>query len=359
MAFDAEAYRREAKALGLSDADIEADIAEEMAGSQGQFAEPTAESVSLNKDNVIPGWLQPAMGAAAIGAAGVGAKTLYDRYIGGSKRAGGEPRIEPQMDVSQKAPEGRVEPTWEPKQVIQQANATNPEVPVVKTGAQAAQEAVAAGQLPAKGLSPATSQDIEILANAAKAKTEKEIAKAGIKPPEQKTFATEADLKAKMPEAVFKAGLGPGDNWLYNTYGAEGRKAILNQFNEGKPIGGYKEAVELSKKAQQVTAGPQIPRDVAKTRGIAPTETNYGKLGKVGKVAGVAGLLMTAAEAANAAQKKDYGKVVDLLSDLFVLPFAQSTELSSGTLDSEEARKIRAQAIGGGRGVTPASAYQR
>ena len=160
------------------------------------------------------------------------------------------------MDVSQKPVEGRIEPTWEPKQVIEQANATQP---VMKTPAQAAQEAVAAGEIPAKGRIGASQQDIEILGNVAKAKQEKEIAKAGIKPPQQKTFASEAELKVKNPEAVFKPGLGPGDNWLYNTYGAEGRKAILSQFNEGKPAGSYEDAVALSKKAQNVAAG-QIGR---------------------------------------------------------------------------------------------------
>ena len=148
MGFNAEAYRKEAKALGIPDAEIDADIEEEMANSKGQFAEPTVESVNLNKNNVVPGWLQPAAAVAGVGLAAKGAKSLYDRYIGGNAAGGQAIRIEPQMDVSQKPVEGRVEPIWEPKQVIEQANATQP---VMKTPAQAAQEAVAAGEIPAKG----------------------------------------------------------------------------------------------------------------------------------------------------------------------------------------------------------------
>jgi len=188
--------------------------------------------------------------------------------------------------------------------------------------------------------------DAEVRAQNAKAAVPQVAAKSAVPPPAAgPTIALTpspevvAEVSAEAPKAVkpaqkaaapvgevFKEGLGPGDNWLFNTYGAEGRRAILQAFNEGKPANTYKEAVALSKKVQEVTAGPQIPRDVAKSRGIAPTETNFGKLGKAGKVAGVAGLLMTAADAANAAQQKDYGKVVDVLSDIFVPPFAQSRE---------------------------------
>ena len=127
-----------------------------------------------------------------------------------------------------------------------------------------------------------------------------------------KKRAAKTQISFKTPEQLpkdlsFRADLGPGDNWLYNTYGPEGRKAILEQFNEGKPAVSYERAKELSQAVQGKRVGPAIPRDVAKERGIAPPETNYGKLGKAVKVAGAAGLALTAAQAAQAAQQAQQG----------------------------------------------------
>lgn len=341
MGFNAEAYRREAKALGLSDEQIDQDIAEETAGQEPTYAEPTAKNVDLNKDNTVPGWLQPAIAAGGVGVAVGAGKKIYDRMIGGSKPTESV-KIEPQMDVSVKPTEGRIEPTWEPKQVIDQANGMQ-----MKTAEQATKEAVAKGQIAPGVGGTITESEAAMLGASEKAKAEKEIAKKGIKPPEKKTFATEAELKAKSPDIVFKPGLGPGDNWLYNTYGAEGRKAILNQFNEGKPVGSYEDAVALSKKAQQVAGGPQIPRDIAKSRGIPPAETNYGKLGQIGKVAGVAGLLMTAAEAANAAQRQKEGDkgatnefLFNLLSAIPGLGTAFNAGTFSGGLNTNEEAEL-------------------
>lgn len=347
MGFNAEAYRREAKALGLSDAEIEQDIAEETAGQQETFAEPTKQDVDLNKDQAIPGWLQPALGVAGVGlagaAAGAAGKSIYDRWIGKGKSSDGQGiKIEPQMDVNQRATQGRIEPTWEPQQAINQANGMQ-----TKTAQQSVQEAIAKGEIVPGTGGTLKESEINMLGASEKAKVEKEIAKKGIKPPEQKTFATAEELSAKQPGTVFKPGLGPGDNWLYNTYGAEGRKSILNQFNDGKPAGSYEEAVALSKKAQQVTAGPQIPRDVAKARAIPPTETNYGKLGTVGKVAGAAGLLMTAASAANAAQREKSGEkgaanefLFNLLSAIPGLGTAFNAGTFSGGLNTNEEAEL-------------------
>ena len=159
-------------------------------------------------------------------------------------------------------------------------------------------DAVATGESPAKSIQMDIAKQIEAESVASEAGVKKRAAKTTInfKSPE------------KLPSDItFRADLGPGDNWLFNTYGPEGRKAILNTFNEGKPAVSYERAKELSQMLQQERVGPAIPRDIAKERGIAPPETNYGKLGKAIKVAGAAGLGLTAAQMAQAAQQAREG----------------------------------------------------
>jgi hypothetical protein len=127
---------------------------------------------------------------------------------------------------------------------------------------------------------------------------------------------------ATLEPTTFRADLGPGDNWLYNTAGPERRKLILAEFNEGKPAKDEKTAYKLykeyKKKYPKDMFGPVIPLEEAKSRGIPPPE-NYGKLGKAAKVGGVAGLALTAAEMANAAQKAQQGNQAPLRETIFNL----------------------------------------
>jgi hypothetical protein len=127
---------------------------------------------------------------------------------------------------------------------------------------------------------------------------------------------------ATLEPTTFRADLGPGDNWLYNTAGPERRRAILAEFNEGKPVKDYKTAQEIYKKYQDKYPkdmfGPVMPIEEAKNRGIKPPEP-YGKLGKVAKVGGVAGLALTAAEMANAAQQAKQGNQAPLRESIFNL----------------------------------------
>jgi polyhydroxyalkanoate synthesis regulator phasin len=127
---------------------------------------------------------------------------------------------------------------------------------------------------------------------------------------------------ATLEPTTFRADLGPGDNWLYNTAGPDRRRAILAEFNEGKPVKDYKTAQEIYKKYQDKYPkdmfGPVMPIEEAKSRGIKPPEP-YGKLGKVAKVGGVAGLALTAAEMANAAQKAKQGNQAPLRETIFNL----------------------------------------
>jgi hypothetical protein len=141
-------------------------------------------------------------------------------------------------------------------------------------------------------------------------------------PPEKPAKKTGRPAASTLEPTTFRADLGPGDNWLYNTAGPERRRAILAEFNEGKPAQDYKTAQEIYKKYQDKYPkdmfGPVIPIEEAKSRGIKPPEP-YGKLGKVAKVGGVAGLALTAAEMANAAQKSRSGNDAPLRETVFNL----------------------------------------
>ena len=141
-------------------------------------------------------------------------------------------------------------------------------------------------------------------------------------PKEKPAKKTGRPAASTLEPTTFRPDLGPGDNWLYNTAGPDRRKAILAEFNEGKPAKDYKTAQELYKKYQEKYPkdmfGPVIPVEQAKARGIKPPD-NYGALGKVAKVGGVAGLALTAAELANAAQQSKKGNDAPLRESLFNL----------------------------------------
>ena len=119
---------------------------------------------------------------------------------------------------------------------------------------------------------------------------------------------------------TFLPGYGAGDNNLYNTYGAEGRKAILEKYNNGKPIGSYKNYEELN---QKLKAGVPIG-DVPDLMNKLPAEEeagNYGKLGRKGlvKATGVGGLLVTAAQLSHAAEQAKKGNYAPARESLFDL----------------------------------------
>jgi hypothetical protein len=152
----------------------------------------------------------------------------------------------------------------------------------------------------------------------------------------------EAQAKA-MEGLTFRQDLGPGDNWLFNSFGAEGRKAILSKYNEGNPAGSYENAQQIFKRMQEERVGPgrsELPRDIAKERGVPPPETNYGKLGKTAKMAGVAGLALTAAQLAQAKNASQARQTVG--EALLPLGLTPST-LAEGTLPPEIVNAMMAE----------------
>jgi len=79
---------------------------------------------------------------------------------------------------------------------------------------------------------------------------------------------------------------------------------------------------------------------------------------KVMKGAGGLAILTALPGFAEAAQRKDVGKMTDIFTDFFVLPFAQSRGTNEGE-EQELAKRRYEGAVGGGRGIAPPSFYLR
>ncbi len=330
MAFDADEFRKKAKAAGLGDDEIEAEVSFQTSGPEfkkdaGGFKLSTQDDL---KERVGNDWWH--LPATAIGAAGLGAagKAAYDWFSSKNKPTD-MPRVEPTMAPeptmsAEPKPMSPMEVLEQRKQQLMGAQPNVPQAAVPPAAAPATApapvqapmaavppapstpaiaDAVAAGESPAKAIQMDVAKQIE----AAPAVPPETPAEGGIKKRAAKTPVTFKSAEKLPGDVSFRADLGPGDNWLFNTYGPEGRKAILQAYNEGKPAVSYERAKELSQLLQQERIGPAIPRDVAKERGIAPPQTNYGKLGKAVKVAGTAGLALTAAQMAQAAQQAQQG----------------------------------------------------
>jgi hypothetical protein len=151
------------------------------------------------------------------------------------------------------------------------------------------------------------------------------------------------------------------------TYGQVGE--ILGYrpaFEPGKG-GGLKPEENLVIKGyrKENIAGPKVNLDKEMKRAIK---------GGAGAAA-----LMAIPGFADAAQNKDYGRMVDIASDFVVPPFAGSSELGVSTLGQQQTQNVQSSALlgspyaqtewaknqrlkekaGAGRGIAPPSAYMR
>ena len=378
MAFDAEGFRNAAKGK-YSDAEIEAVIARETAGGKSITEEPTKQETQ-----VAPAgdWLKPVAGGLAAGGALVGGKAIYDS-LKDKVKATAPTKVEPSLDVSAK-PAGepsldlqaltpnQVAPTIEelkakfglpstPEAPVAQPTVQVPEAPVVQPTVQP----VAPTPVAPPASTPAAPTPVETAPVAETAPTTKAVPEAAVPPAEAKKprKVTPKGVPEGMTELV---GGGPGDRWLANEH-PELRKSIITMFNEGKPAGSYERAQELYKQFKvyqaENIAGPNIPKEVAKERGMPPPK-NYGAWGtKFAKGAGVTGLALTAAEmaqAAEAARRGNYGPAresgFNLLGMIPGLGTAFNTlTYSKGAGETpEELQRIQyMQQIGAGRGIAP------
>lgn len=214
-----------------------------------------------------------------------------------------------------------------------------------------------------------------------------------------KQYPTEAAKLEKQGQFGI-LGFGSGDNNLYNTYGAEGRKAVLEYFHGGKPLGPYEPNYETLMKTvrQGVPAG-----DVSGLMARLPAEAEAGNFGQLGtpasfggkkgglvkgagqvsaalKAGGPALLLMSMADLAKAKTQEEkmnaglgiLGAILPPGLDIF--PAGEGSTISekerarqeefamlgSPYYQTQQAKNLRqAKKVGAGRGIAPPSQYQR
>lgn len=200
-------------------------------------------------------------------------------------------------------------------------------------------------------------------------------------------------LEAKGQFAIL--GAGSGDNSLYNSYGAQTRKDIIQQVNQGNLVGphGGNEGFYNKTLTPAINAVPPttpLGAELERLRAVEPKGGTHGPLGtsvaiQEGKMirgknqvpaalkaGGPAALLMAIADSANAAQggsaavkqgdtQMARGYATDLVGAL-TGPLGMIASQVFGT-SPEDLRVLRAaeqgRKVGGGRGIAPPSAYQR
>lgn len=160
---------------------------------------------------------------------------------------------------------------------------------------------------------------------------------------------------APEPEKLNKQQKGM-KNHLVGMYGggAEGEAA----YNKVKQILGYTPEYPVGQGGSLTPEQHQIIKDWRKANLEGPKiNLTHGMKKALTSGAGIS-VLMAIPGFAEAAQRKDFGKMTDIATDLFVLPFAQSRELGEGE-QYELAKRRYEGMVGGGRGIAPPSAYLR
>jgi hypothetical protein len=415
MAFDEQGFRKAAAAAGYSADEIQSHVAKEKQLPEPKLPESNNYEDFANKDiaqqpsaakrleqkaeqvnPAIP--YLAAAGAGAVGtAAAIGAgkkiyNSLTDKMAADVQAKQAEiARIEPDLNVSNKPVAGEpvfdvpnyaqtpapVEAQTKPSvEQLKQKLGVVPELapvvqPIVQTPV--APQAPVAPQTPIAPQASVAPLVAETVTNVAPNAAEQVTAEKMATPPEG---AAPPPAESKKPRKVTPKGVpegmtelvggGPGDRWLANEH-PELRKSIITMFNEGKPAGSYDRAQELYKqfKAYQAEniAGPVIPKEIAKERGMPPPK-NYGPWGtKILKGAGVTGLALTAAEmaqAAEAARQGNYGPARETGFNLLGMIPGLGTAFNTLTYSKgvgetpEELQKLQyIQKVGAGRGVAP------
>jgi len=171
---------------------------------------------------------------------------------------------------------------------------------------------------------------------------------------------------APPPEAAPKAAVPPEEKLTKQQKGMKGH--LVSMYGGGsegeaayakvKEILGYTPEYPPGKGGSLTSEEHQIIKDWRKAN-IEGPKVNLTHEMKKGMTSG-AGLavLMSIPGFAEAAQNRDFGKMTDIATDLFVLPFAQSR--ATGENESYELAKRRYEGmVGGGRGIAPPSPRQQ
>lgn len=186
-------------------------------------------------------------------------------------------------------------------------------------------------------------------------------------------------------------GGGAADNNLFNAYGKELRKTILNEVNQGQMGGAYSNYLDkINPALKALPPETGLGKTLADLRVNNPEGALHGPLGvqasigkagelvtkpgapsKLIKAGGPALLLMGIADAAKAAQQGNMAPSKELgfdlgtgalLARLLGGPAAAAGALAFGStgLNAGEQQQLDyIRKVGGGRGIAPPSAYQR
>jgi len=365
MAFDAENYRKEAKAAGFTDEEIEQDIAEETKGAKPFAGDANMANVKVDQSTFgIPDYTVPAVaGATAFGGAILAPKvykSIKDRFISPGQSVA---PIEPMMDVSQR-PLGRQEPRLVgdllPESKLptlpQQTIAPIPEVPTVPLN-------TSVGNPP---------KDMGLIKQSEQNKLKNELAKQktiGVNP-----FEGASELRTGTGKPAFE-GMNP-EGKMRSTYPSirdvpQGKAFIPNaQYIDvlrndlGQPTytqsftgrdfpteykGSIETGKEINRSLGRETRAQLEARGVPHEQMPEPTKGILERVGgpkgsKVIKVGGVAGALISLADLAKAENlRQGVGNVAEGL-----LPIGMtSSELAPGTLTEKQLKAFQeAQKLG-------------
>lgn len=329
---------------------------------QAQTPAPQAPSaVGALIDQIVGNWALPALGLGALAAAG------YAGYKSGSGPKEGlksrdiMSRVEPSMDgsdLSKATPTAVPIAVEEPKTKFAAEFETKYGVPLAKA------EEISGGKI--------TKQwEADIVGNAIKNQLPITVTKEApvttslttkpatmaVAPTAVAPVATVAPVvpaekpasKAKKPVDPTEAGLTKQEigmkRYLEDFYGkGEIGAKTYGQVNE---ILGYRPAYEVGKGGGLSRQENEIIKGYRKEN-IEGPKVNLDKKMKTALKGGAAATaLMAIPGFADAAQKKDYGRMVDLASDFIVPPFAGSTELGVSTLGEKQMKAFEnAQKLG-------------
>ena len=362
---------------------------------QAQTPAPQAPSVvGALIDQLVGNWQLPALGLGVLAAAGYAGYKAGSGGKEGLKSRSIMNRVDPVMggsDLSQATPTAVPYPTEEPKTKFAAEFETKYGVPLAKA------EEISGGKI--------TKQwEADIVGNAIKNQvpitvkkeapittsltTKKATMAVPVAPNVAPVPVATPIAPIETPVSKAKKPVDPSEVGL--TKQEIGMKRYLESFYGGGEVGaktygqvgeilGYRPAFEPGK------GGGLKPEENLVIKGyrkenIEGPKVNLDKDMKRALKGGAgAAALMAIPGFADAAQKKDYGRMVDLASDFIVPPFAGSTELGVSTLGNQQAQNIQSSALlgspyaqtewaknqrlkekaGAGRGIAPPSAYMR
>jgi hypothetical protein len=331
---------------------------------QAQTPAPQAPSVvGALIDQLVSNWALPALGLGITAAAGYAGYKMGSSGKDGLKSRSIMNRIEPTMggsDLSQATPTAVPYPTEEPKTKFAAEFETKYGVPLAKA------EEISGGKI--------TKQwEADIVGNAIKnqvpitVKKESPITtslttkQATMAVPVAPTVAIPVETNAPIaptekPVSKAKKPIDPSESGL--TKQEIGMKRYLESFYGGGEVGaktygqvgeilGYRPAFEPGKGGGLKAEENALIKGYRKENIEGPKVNLDKDMKRALKGGAAATALMAIPGFADAAQKKDYGRMVDLASDFVVPPFAGSTELGVSTLGEKQLKAFEnAQKLG-------------